>query len=416
MNEELRVDAVRLLRSLNELGMIGRRQGLKGVTRLALSEEDCEARDLLVSWMEEEGLKVSVDPIGNIFGVREGANPALKPVIMGSHIDTVIDAGIYDGAYGVLGALEVIKRINEEGIETRHPVGVGCFTNEEGVRFQPDMMGSLVKSGGYPLEKAYARKDDDGVTVKEALKGIGYLGKGDAKPEAYFELHVEQGPILHRRGFQIGVVEGVQGIAWWRMALRGEANHAGTTPLDMRRDAMAGAAELYGGLLEYVAAKGNALCTMGRLRLEPGAINVVPSLADFTVDYRSNDDATFSEGKAEVERRAEESAKRRGLTLEKEMTADAQPVHFRPEMVGLVEGSAKRRGYSTFRLPSGAGHDAQFMHVICPTAMIFVPSINGVSHSPGERSEAVDLEHGANVLLDCALAKAGVKSSLRSST
>jgi N-carbamoyl-L-amino-acid hydrolase len=409
LNEELRVNTVRLLQSLNELGRIGKRQGFKGVTRLALSEEDGEARDLLVSWMEDEDLKISVDPIGNIFGVREGANHTLKPVIMGSHIDTVIDAGIYDGAYGVLGALEVIRRINEEGIKTLHPVGVGCFTNEEGVRFQPDMMGSLVKSGGYPLEKAYARKDDDDVTVKEALKGIGYSGKGDVKPEAYFELHVEQGPILHRRSLQIGVVEGVQGIAWWRMVLQGEANHAGTTPLDMRKDTMAGAAELYGDLLEYVTAKGNALCTIGKLRLEPGAINVVPSLADFTVDYRSYDDATFKEGKTEVERRAEEIARRHSLKLEKEMTANAQPVHFKPEMVELVEAAAKRRGYSTFRLPSGAGHDAQFMHIICPTAMIFVPSINGVSHSPGERSEAEDLERGANVLLDCALTKAGVK-------
>ncbi|HIH88726.1 TPA: M20 family metallo-hydrolase [Candidatus Bathyarchaeota archaeon] len=409
MDEELRIDTVRLLRSLNDLGKIGRREGFKGVTRLALSEEDGKARDLLVSWMEEEDLAVTVDPIGNIFGVREGTNPALKPVLMGSHIDTVIDAGIYDGAYGVLGALEVIRRLNEEGIETRHPVGVAAFTNEEGVRFQPDMMGSLVKCGGYPLEKAYERKDDEGVAVKDALRNIGYLGKGKIDPEAYFELHVEQGPVLHKRGVEIGVVEGVQGIAWWRVALRGEANHAGTTPLDMRKDPMAGTAELYAGMLEYVAVKGNALCTVGKLRLEPGAINVVPSLADFTVDYRSYDDATFREGKTEVEKRLGEIAVRRGLTYEKETTADAQPVHFRREMVALVDASAKRRGYSTHRLPSGAGHDAQFMHVICPTAMIFVPSINGVSHSPGEKTEAADLEHGANVLLDCALVKAGVK-------
>ena len=412
MNEELRVDALRILRSLTELGKIGRREGFKGVTRLALSEEDREARDLLVSWMEEESLNVRVDPIGNIFGVRRGSNPHLKPVIMGSHLDTVIDAGIYDGAYGVLSALEVLRRINEEGIETEHPIGVAAFTNEEGVRFQPDMMGSLVKSGGFPLEKAYARKDDDGITVREALKGIGYLGRDDLKPEAYFELHVEQGPVLHKRGFEIGVVEGVQGIAWWRMIFRGEANHAGTTPLDMRKDAMAGAAELYTDLLKYISKKGNTLCTVGKLRLEPGAINVVPSLSDFTVDYRSYDDINFKEGKAEVERKADEVAKRCGLTLEKEMTADAHPVHFRPEMVGLVETSARKRAYSTFRLPSGAGHDAQFMHVICPTAMIFVPSINGVSHSPGERTDAADLERGANVLFDCTLAKAGVKKEL----
>jgi len=411
MDEPLCIDRVRLLRSLNDLSRIGRREGLKGVTRLALSEEDGEARDLLVSWMENENLAVTVDPIGNIFGIREGVDPKLKPVLMGSHIDTVIDAGIYDGAYGVMGALEIIRRLNEEGVETRHPVGVAAFTNEEGVRFQPDMMGSLVKCGGYPLEKVYERRDDDGVTVREALKKIGYLGKGDVDPEAYFELHVEQGPILHKRGVEIGVVEGVQGIAWWRINLHGQANHAGTTPLDMRRDPMAGAAELYTGMLGYVTAKGNALCTMGRIRVEPDAINVVPSLADFTVDYRSYDDATFKEGKAEVEKRLDEIAKRRGLTYEKEMTADAQPVHFRPEMVKLVESSAKKRGYTTHRLPSGAGHDAQFMHVICPTAMIFVPSIDGVSHSPGEKSLPEDLEHGANVLLDCALAKAGVKKS-----
>jgi N-carbamoyl-L-amino-acid hydrolase len=407
--EELRIDTLSLLRRLGELAKIGRRAGSKGVTRLALSEEDGKGRDLLVSWMEEEDLKVKVDPIGNIFGVRKSADKTLKPVIMGSHIDTVVDAGIYDGAYGVLSALEVIKRFNEEDIETRHPMGVGCFTNEEGVRFQPDMMGSLVKSGCYPLEKAYTRKDDEGITVKEALSEIGYLGKDDVSPETYLELHVEQGPILHRRGLQIGVVEGVQGIAWWRMTLRGIANHAGTTPLDLRRDPLSGFAEYYNDLLGSVTSVGKALCTVGKLRLEPGAINVIPSLVEFTLDYRSYDNATFREGKAEAEKRLVEIANRRGLTVEMEMTADAYPVHFKPEMVGLVEDSAKKRGYSTYRLPSGAGHDAQFMHAICPTAMIFVPSINGISHSPDEYSESKDLERGANVLLDCILARAGFK-------
>ncbi|MFA5868402.1 MAG: M20 family metallo-hydrolase [Candidatus Bathyarchaeia archaeon] len=408
MNGKLSINLTRLTDSIAEMGRIGRRPGLRGVTRLALSEEDGEARDLLVHWMKNEGLRVSIDSIGNVFGVREGSDPGLRPVIMGSHIDTVIDAGVYDGAYGVLSALEVVRRLKEEGVETRHPIGVGCFTNEEGVRFQPDMMGSLVKTGGYPLDKVYTHKDDEGVTVREALEGIGYLGSAGVDPEAYFELHVEQGPVLHRRGVQIGVVEGVQGIAWWRMRLHGEANHAGTTPLDMRRDAMAGAAELYTRLLGSVTRRGNAVCTMGKLRLEPGAINVVPRLADFTVDYRSYDDATFREGKADVERTAGEVAERRGLRLEKEMTANFQPVHFRPEMVDVVEGEARGRGYSTLRLPSGAGHDAQFMHTACPTAMIFVPSVNGVSHSPDEYSESEDLERGANVLLGCALARAGV--------
>ena len=407
-DRELLIDSARLGRLLTEMGDVGRRPGFKGVTRLALSEEDGKARDLLIQWMEEEHLKVSIDSIGNIFGVRKGSKPDLKPIIMGSHLDTVIDAGIYDGAYGVLGALEVIKRLDDEGIETRHPLALGCFTNEEGVRFQPDMMGSLVKTGGYPLEKAYEQKDDAGVTVKEALQKIGYLGSDNIEPEAYFELHIEQGPILHRHGFQIGVVEGVQGIAWWRIRFRGEANHAGTTPLNMRRDAMEGTADLYRNLLDSVKQRGNALCTMGKLNLEPNAINVVPGLADFTIDYRSYDDTTFRDGKADVERIANETSQSHKLKLEKDVIADAKPVHFRPKMVELVEDEARRRGYSTLRLPSGAGHDAQFMHTICPTAMIFVPSINGVSHSPEERSEQVDLERGVNVLLSCALSLAGV--------
>ncbi len=406
---EMMIDIARIEQSLAEMGRIGRRSGFRGVTRLALSEEDGRARDLLVSWMDKEDLKVIVDSIGNIFGVRKGSNSSLKPVIMGSHLDTVIDAGIYDGSYGVLSALEVIRNLNENEIETIHPIGVACFTNEEGVRFQPDMMGSIVKSGSYPLEKAYERRDDNGVAVREALEGIGYLGSGRLDPEAYFELHIEQGPILHRRRIQVGVVEGVQGIAWWQMRFQGEANHAGTTPLDMRRDAMAGVSELYTRLLESVARRGNALCTMGKLRLEPGAINVISSLADFTIDYRSYDEATFREGKKDVERMASEVAGCRKLELEKEMTADAQPVHFKPEMVESVEIEARRRGYSTLRLPSGAGHDAQFMHKVCPTAMIFIPSENGVSHSPEERSETDDLERGANVLLGCTLNRAGLK-------
>lgn len=406
---ETRINIARLEQSLTEMGRIGRRLNFRGVTRLALSEEDGRARDLLVSWMEKEELKVSIDSIGNIFGVRKGSDSSIKPVIMGSHLDTVIDAGIYDGAYGVLSALEVVRHLNEKEIETIHPIGVACFTNEEGVRFQPDMMGSIVMAGSYPLEKAYARRDDNGVAVREALQKIGYLGSERIDPQAYFELHIEQGPILNKQSIQVGVVEGVQGIAWWRMRLHGEANHAGTTPLDMRRDAMAGASELYIRLLESVARRGNALCTMGKLRLEPGAINVVPSLADFTIDYRSYDDNIFREGKKDVERMAAEVTGRRQLKLEKEMTADAQPVHFKPEMVDSVEKEAKRRGYSTLRLPSGAGHDAQFMHKVCPTAMIFIPSENGVSHSPEERSQPDDLERGANVLLGCLLTKAGLK-------
>ncbi len=407
---DVAINRDRLEAHLNEMGAIGEGPEGTGRTRLALSEEDRRGRDLLRGWMRELDLTIHVDPIGNFFGIREGRDSSLSPVVMGSHLDTVIEAGMYDGAVGVLSALEVVKCLVEEGIETLHPVGVGCFTNEEGVRFQPDMMGSLVASGGYPLEKAYARADDEHITVREALESIGYLGRERFLPGAYFEFHVEQGPVLHRRGVQVGVVQGVQGMEWWRVRFRGEANHAGTTPLGMRKDAMRGAAELYTALLSMTEKLGSSVCTMGKLRLEPNAINVVPGVADFTIDFRSHDDAAFEAGRREVARLIEETAGRLGLRAESEVVVDAKPVHFRAGMVDLVESEAVRRGYSTLRLPSGAGHDAQFMHTVCPTAMIFVPSINGVSHSPEERSTIEDIERGANVLLGCALATAAKRT------
>lgn len=406
----MRINRSRLEAHLSEMGTIGKEPEGRGRTRLALSEEDKRGRDLLQSWMRELGLTVHVDPIGNFFGIREGKDNSLSPIVMGSHLDTVIEAGMYDGALGVLSALEVVQRFTEEGVETLRPVGVGCFTNEEGVRFQPDMMGSLVASNGYPLEKAYARSDDEHITVREALESIGYLGKEWFLPGAYFEFHVEQGPVLYNRGVQVGVVEGVQGMEWWRVRFRGEANHAGTTPLGMRRDAMRGAAEIYTAVLAMTERLGNSVCTIGKLRLEPNAINVVPGVADFTIDFRSHNDAAFEVGRREVARLIEETAVRLNLKAEQEVIVDAKPVHFRAGMVDLVESEAVRQGYSTLRLPSGAGHDAQFMHTVCPTAMIFVPSINGVSHSPEERSTMEDIERGANVLLGCALATAAKRS------
>jgi len=408
MNErvKLRVDGRRLEESLRAMGRIGRSSG-GGVTRLALSDADREARDLLVSWFRGEGLDVRVDPVGNIFAVRGGASDSAT-VVMGSHLDTVRDAGIFDGALGVLGALEAVRTLNEEKVETEKPVAIAVFTNEEGARFQPDMMGSMVRAGKMSLGDALAAVDDDGASVREELKRIGYAGTDTLEPGCYLELHVEQGPVLHSRGLQIGVVEGVQGIAWWHGRYEGEANHAGTTPLELRRDALLGAADLCLGL-RALAEKlgGGSVATMGRLRPAPDVINVVPGVADFTIDFRQVERGLFEEGRRRVEALVREVAGRHGLSWSLRVSADAKPVRFDPGMVGLVESKARGLGLSYARMPSGAGHDAQFMSYICPTAMVFVPSIGGRSHCPEEETGIGDCVNGAQVLLECALELAG---------
>jgi len=397
-----KLDGARLERSLREMGGVGAAPS-GGVNRLALSDADKEARDLLASWFRELNLEVKIDPIGNIFAIRRGREDS-KPVVMGSHIDTVRDGGIYDGALGVLGGLEVLRSLDDAGVETVKPVTVAAFTNEEGARFQPDMMGSMVFTGKLGVEEAYASRDDDGVTVGQELDRIGYRGDDSLEPLCYLELHVEQGPLLHSRGLQIGVVEGVQGIAWWHGGYVGEANHAGTTPLDHRKDALLGAADLCVGLRALAEELGRgSVATMGRLRPVPDVINVVPGGAEFTVDFRQYDSGLFAEGERRVEALVQRVAERHGLGWSLRQSADAQPVRFDEAMVNLVESKARELGLSYTRMPSGAGHDAQFMSYVCPTAMIFVPSVGGRSHCRDERTDPRDCENGARVLLECVL-------------
>ena len=397
-----KVDGGRLEKALREMGEVGATPS-GGVSRLALSDADKEARDLLVSWFRALNLEVKIDPIGNIFAVRRGHEDS-APVVMGSHIDTVRDAGIFDGALGVLGALEVLRTLDDADVETVKPVAVAAFTNEEGARFQPDMIGSMVFTGKLGVEEAYASRDDDGVTVGQELSRIGYKGEDSLTPSCYLELHVEQGPLLHSRGLQIGVVEGVQGIAWWHGGYVGEANHAGTTPLDHRKDALLGAADLCVSLRALAEELGRgSVATMGRLRPVPDVINVVPGGAEFTVDFRQYDRELFIEGKRRVESLVREAADRHGLSWSLRQSADAQPVRFDDAMVDLVESKARELGLSYRRMPSGAGHDAQFMSYVCPTAMVFVPSVGGRSHCRDERTDPRDCENGARVLLECVL-------------
>ena len=392
---------------MESMGHIGVTEGQPGRTRLALTREDKEGRDLFVSLLEEEDLHVHIDAIGNIWGIRPGYIEA-APVMMGSHLDTVAHAGMFDGALGVLAGLEVIRTLNERNIRTRKPLAVASFTNEEGARFQPDMMGSLVASGNCALEEALAAVDDNGIRVKDALEEIGYAGKDRLRASSYLELHVEQGPVLERENVEIGVVKGIQGIAWWHGTFRGEANHAGTTPLEYRKDSLLAVSELcceMRGLAEKIGE--GALTTVGRVHPYPDIINVIPAETWFSLDFRHSNRVLFEEGKKSVEDLVRHMADKHGVALEFDQVANAMPVSFPLSMIQMVQRYAHKSGYSWMPIVSGAGHDAQFMHRMCPSAMIFVPSAGGRSHCPEEHTSWEDIKKGADILLLCALEMAG---------
>lgn len=398
------IDAARLIGRIRELGEIGR-DAEGRLTRLAGSDNDKAGRNRLVAWIEAAGLDVAVDQIGNIFGIwRSEENSGEAPIMLGSHIDTVINAGIYDGCYGVLAALEVIETLKDRGVTPARPIVVAAFTNEEGVRFAPDMLGSLVYAGGLPLDAALATIGTDGSSLGEELERIGYAGNiepGFLKPHAYVKLHIEQGPVLQREGFSIGAVENLQGISWQRVTIDGVANHAGTTPMAMRSDAGLAAARVGLFLREHIA-RSNApsVATIGTMRFEPDAINVIPSRAAFTVDLRDPDEDRLQALEAALADFLVRIGAEEGVTISVERLARFQPVAFDQGIVAAVEASAKARGLKSRRMTSGAGHDAQMIARIAPTAMIFVPSRDGISHNPREHTEPDDLVAGANVLLD----------------
>jgi N-carbamoyl-L-amino-acid hydrolase len=398
----LRLDEGRLMGSLDELARVGALEG-GGCSRLALTDEDKAGRDLVVSWMRALGLQVRVDAIGNVVGLRAGRED-LAPVMTGSHIDTVRTGGRYDGNYGVLAGLEVVRALNDAKAATRRPIAVAFFTNEEGARFQPDMLGSLVYAGGLGLNEAYAAADSDGRSVGDELRRIGYLGAttpGSLRPHAFVELHIEQGPILDEEKAGIGVVESVQGISWTEYTVSGVSNHAGTTPMRLRRDAGYLAASVNVFVRRLACDMGGAqVATVGALALRPNLINVVPNRAVFTVDLRNTDEERLKEAERRVTAYIAEMAKAERVAVEAKVLARFEPVIFDAHLVGRVEHHARALGLSTRRMPSGAGHDAQMMQRICPTAMIFVPSVAGLSHNVREHTEPADLLAGAQVLLN----------------
>ena len=398
------VNGKRLLNDVDTLGRVGI-DGEGRRVRLAADDADKAARDLVCRWFAEAGLRVETDAVGNLFGIWETEENAGKdPVMTGSHIDTVIDAGRYDGCYGVLAGLEAVRTLKEAGCRPARPLAVCVFTNEEGVRYAPAMMGSFVYSGGFSAEEAKALKGIDGSVLGEELARIGYAGKrepGFLRPHAFVELHIEQGPILEKEGFQVGAVEDLQGNRRYHVHMTGAQNHAGTTPIAYRRDAGLAAAKMITWLRSRCERPGaRTVATVGRIEFKPNAANVIPGEALFTIDLRDPDEAQLQETEIALQELAKELERSDRVTAEIKRVMHFEPVIFDPAIVALVEKHAEARGLSCRRITSGAGQDAQNMAVICPTAMIFAPSVNGISHSPEEYTKDEDIIACANVLLD----------------
>ncbi len=409
MDKNLRIDGKRLWDSLMEMAKIGATEK-GGVCRLALTDLDKQGRDLFVRWCEESGCSVTVDGIGNIFARRPGRNDALPPIVTGSHLDSQPTGGKFDGVYGVLAGLEVVRTLNEAGYETEAPIEVAVWTNEEGSRFPPATFGSGAFVGEFDLEKCLNTTDPDGTTVREELERIGYHGAepvGRHPIGAYFEAHIEQGPILEAEGKTIGVVTGGQGQRWYEVTVTGQEAHAGPTPMARRRNALVGAARIV-GLVDRIGFdfQPDACATVGMLVNRPNSRNVIPGQVFLTIDVRHPEAERLAAMDATLRKEIAEIAEAAGLELEIEEIWTLPPTPFDPACVEAVERGAEAAGYSHRRMVSGAGHDAVYVAKVAPTGMIFVPCEDGISHNEIENASLEDLEAGCNVLLAAVLERA----------
>lgn len=384
-----------------------------GNCRLSLTDEDKAARDLLAVWMRKEGLDVKIDELGNMYGIRAGRS-SLPAVAIGSHLDTVTTGGRYDGTYGVLAGLEVISVLNENKVVTDRPVVLVNFTNEEGARFAPDMMGSLVVSKSHLRDEIWksVALDNDKASIRSELERIGYLGSvpcGSIPIAYYLELHIEQGPILEHERIHIGAVEKVQGIYWTEYILRGQAAHAGTTPLVNRKDPGLLAARINLFVRQLAEEIPTQLGTIGLMEFSPNVINVVPERVRLITDLRNPDDIRLQAAQKKLDEFITAQAVKDGITVERTERVRLASVDFSGEVVDRIDAACKQLHLTSRRMVSGAGHDAQMMAAICKAAMIFVPSVNGVSHNVKEYTAPQDLANGANVLLSAALQLANMK-------
>ncbi len=406
----LRIDGARLWQSLMELARIGATPK-GGVCRLALSDLDRQARDLAVRWAQDAGMTIQVDQIGNIFMRRAGRNRQLPPVMTGSHIDTQPTGGKFDGNYGVLAGLEVVRTLNDQGVQTEAPIEVAIWTNEEGSRFVPVMMGSGVFARAIPLEQAYAATDVNAVTVKDELARIGYIGAevpGEHPVGAYFEAHIEQGPVLEDHDQVIGVVTGVLGIRWYNCTVTGMEAHAGPTPMVLRKDALQVATRL---MQEVVACAHrhppHGRGTVGMVQVHPNSRNVIPGRVTFSIDLRNASDALCLAMDADIRAVAERLSVQTGLPIHIEPVSEYNAQAFDAGCIEAITGAATRMGYSHMPVVSGAGHDAVYMARLAPTGMIFIPCKDGISHNETEDATPEHVTAGANVLLHAMLARAG---------
>lgn len=406
----LRIDGARLWQSLMDLAQIGATPK-GGVCRIALTDLDRQGRDLFVRWARGAGCSIRVDAIGNIFARRAGQDDGLPPVMTGSHIDTQPTGGKFDGNYGVLAGLEVVRTLNAASVRTRAPIEVAVWTNEEGSRFVPVMMGSGVFAGAFTLEHALAQRDAQGVSVGEALASIGYAGQLGPAPAvgSYFEAHIEQGPVLENHARVIGVVTAALGQRWYDVTVQGMEAHAGPTPMELRRDALLAASEL---VLEVnriaVQRAPHARGTVGTMELFPNSRNVIPGRASLSVDLRAPDDAQLLDMDAALRAACARIATERSLQITVEQVVYFPPQPFTPQLVQAVRANADDLGYSSMDVVSGAGHDAVYLARVAPAAMIFVPCDDGISHNEIENAAAEHLEAGCNVLLRAMLAAAEV--------
>ena len=403
----LSINGMRLWASLMELAQIGATPK-GGVCRLAASDLDGEARRLFIRWCEETGCTVRIDKIGNIFARRAGRDPDQAPVMTGSHLDTQPTGGKFDGAYGVMAGLEIVRTLNDLGYETEAPIEIVAWTNEEGSRFSPAMVGSGVFAGVFDLAEGLARPDNvTGVTLGVELERIGFAGPepvGHRPVAAYFEAHIEQGPILEAAQKPIGVVTGAQGQRWYEVTVTGQEAHAGPTPMPRRRDALVGAARMIDAVNRIGHAHAPYACaTVGFLQVSPNSRNTIPGRVFFTVDFRHPEDAVLTVMDRELRQACAAAAAPIGLEIDVREFWYFPPTPFDPGLIGAVRNAAEAQGYAHQDIISGAGHDAVYMARVAPTAMVFVPCIGGISHNEIEDAKPDDLVAGCNVLLNALL-------------
>lgn len=407
----LRINSSRLWDSLMEMAKIG--PGIAGGNnRQALTDEDAQGRALFHKWCDEAGLTMGIDQMGTMFARREGTRPDLLPVYVGSHLDTQPTGGKYDGVLGVLAGLEIIRTLNDQGIETKHPIVIVNFTNEEGTRFPPAMVASGVFAGVHSLDWAYSREDSEGKTFGEELKRINWIGDeevGSRKMKAFFELHIEQGPILELEEKEIGVVTHGQGLSWLEITLTGKESHTGSTPMPMRVNAGLGMARIT-QLVDEIAHnyEPNAVGAIGQCDIYPNSRNIIPGKAVFTVDFRHPEKSIITSMEEELRLGAEKIAKEIGLTLEIESVGGFDPVTFDPDCVAMIRASAEKLGYGYRDLVSGAGHDACWINKVAPTAMVMCPCVGGLSHNEAEEITQKWASAGADVLLHSVLDSAEI--------